>query len=234
MRRVVAALVKKVSSLSIHIKAMLMVVAKDVNMEEGELEIIQEGKAHDSVPFETHGVDLEDNGETKEDAEDVDMEKGDHELVQEGKEHNPDLFEYAEMGLEHKRPDTPPANELVQEGKEQDPDLFEHAEMGLEHKRPDTPPAQGSSRTTGGVLRGRAMGNVFNFPDAPDILEDTPVPAKGTLRLYSDLAHQPSIHKPILTMKTDAKPTLGPILQKLARSYSPVRSMCLYMPYLPF
>ena len=110
--------------------------------------------------------------------------------------------------------------------------------MGLEDKGEDaptaTPPPEGSSRTTGGVLRGRATGNVFNLPDACDLLGDTLIPAKGTLKLYSDLSHQPSTHKPALTMKTDAKPTLGPILQKLARSYSPVRSKHLCMPSLLF
>jgi hypothetical protein len=117
--------------------------------------------------------------------------------------------------------------EHAEDGKELHPDQFETAEVCPEDKREAedlTPLPEGSSRTTGGVLRGRAMGNVLNFPDASDPLGDRPVPAKGTLRLYSDLAHQPSTHQPILTMKTDAKPTLGPILHKLSRSYSPVRS----------
>jgi len=86
------------------------------------------------------------------------------------------------------------------------------------------PPAQGSSRVTGGILRGRAVGNVFNLPDAPDVLVDEVIPSKGLVRLYSDLSHQPFAHKPIITMKTETKPTLGPILQRLGRSYSPVRS----------
>lgn len=86
------------------------------------------------------------------------------------------------------------------------------------------PPGQGSSRVTGGILRGRAMGNVLNQSDAPDILVDEVIPSKGLVRLYSDLSHQPFSHKPTITMKTETKPTLGPILQKLGRNYSPVRS----------
>ena len=37
------------------------------------------------------------------------------------------------------------------------------------------PPPEGSSRVTGGVLRGRALGNVLSFPDAQDILASNPV-----------------------------------------------------------
>jgi hypothetical protein len=131
-------------------------------------------------------------------AEDVEMEKGGLEVVQEGEDSLPCLVLLTEGALE-KEENVPTA----------------------------TPPAEGSSRVTGGVLRGRAVGNVLNLPDTSELIQDIPVPAKGTVRLYSDLSHQPSTHKPILTMKTDAKPTLAPILQKLARSYSPVRSKCL-------
>ncbi|KAK2461393.1 hypothetical protein APHAL10511_006617, partial [Amanita phalloides] len=81
-------------------------------------------------------------------------------------------------------------------------------------------PPQGSSRVTGGVLRGRAIGNVLNLPDADDILEP-PILAKGTIRLFSDLSHKPSHHKPTFTFNTEAEPTLAPILEKLGRNYSP-------------
>jgi hypothetical protein len=91
-----------------------------------------------------------------------------------------------------------------------------------------SPPPEGSSRATGGVLRGRAIGNVLNLPDAPEVLGDALIPARGTLKLFSDLSHRPSTHKPIMTLKTEAKPTLGPILQRLARGYSPVRSEYLW------
>jgi hypothetical protein len=119
---------------------------------------------------------------------------------------------------------------VVQEGEDSLPCLILLTEGALEEKEENVPPVppEGSSRVTGGVLRGRAVGNVLNLPDTSELIQDIPVPAKGTVRLYSDLSHQPSTHQPILTMKTDAKPTLGPILQKLARSYSPVRSKYLW------
>jgi hypothetical protein len=89
---------------------------------------------------------------------------------------------------------------------------------------PASPPPEGSSRATGGVLRGRAVGNVFNLPDAQDTLGTALVPAKGTVRLYPDLSHNPSYSKPIITLKTEAKPTLGPVLKRLVRGYSPIRN----------
>jgi hypothetical protein len=96
-----------------------------------------------------------------------------------------------------------------------------------------TPPPYGSSRVTGGVLRGRAVGNVLNFPDTPDFLDDA-VPEQGTLKLYSDLSQHPSTHKPVLTMKTKAMSSLKPILQKLVKLYNPVKSMSLCMSSLLF
>jgi hypothetical protein len=89
---------------------------------------------------------------------------------------------------------------------------------------PASPPPEGSSRVTGGVLRGRAVGNVLSFTDAQDLLTTNFVPAKGTVRLYPDLSHNPSYNKPIITLKTEAKPTLGPVLKRLARGYSPIRN----------
>ena len=73
-------------------------------------------------------------------------------------------------------------------------------------------------------MRGRAVGNVLSMPDAQDMLEYHPVPAKGTVRIFSDLSHNPSHHNPVATLKTEAKPTLGPVLQRLARKHSPVRN----------
>ena len=86
-------------------------------------------------------------------------------------------------------------------------------------------PAEGSSRVIGGTSRGRAMGNYLSLPDASEVLMDKPVPAKGTVRVYSALQHQPSVHEPVMSFKVEAKPTLGPVLAKVARSYSPLRKL---------
>ena len=85
-----------------------------------------------------------------------------------------------------------------------------------------SPPPEGSSRVTGGILRGRAIGNVLNLPDADDLVEPA-IPAKGTVKLFSDLALKPSQHKAIFTFSTRAESSLGPVLERLGRNYSPVR-----------
>jgi hypothetical protein len=90
---------------------------------------------------------------------------------------------------------------------------------------PPAIPAEGSSRVTGGTSRGRAVGNYLSLPDASEMLMDKPIPAKGTVRVYSVLQHQPSVHKPVMTFKVEAKPTLGPVLEKVAKFYSPLQKL---------
>ncbi|KIL68997.1 hypothetical protein M378DRAFT_1058818 [Amanita muscaria Koide BX008] len=69
---------------------------------------------------------------------------------------------------------------------------------------PAIPPLEGSSRVTGGFARGRAIGNVLNLSDAPFLLADKPTPAKGVVRLYPDLSHQPGVNKPMFIQTTVA------------------------------
>jgi hypothetical protein len=98
---------------------------------------------------------------------------------------------------------------------------------GIEGVEDGDVPLEGSSRVTGGVLRGRAVGNVFNLADS-DMLVDRVVPVKGIVRVYSNRSHHPLYHKPTMTMTTETKPSLGPVLQRLAKKYSPVTSKCLH------
>ncbi|KAM6491148.1 hypothetical protein JOM56_013387 [Amanita muscaria] len=111
----------------------------------------------------------------------------------------------------------------------EDAGQVESTDVGqVESSRDVLPPAEGSSRVIGGFSRGRALGNVLNFPDAPDLLVDGPFPAQGIVRVYSERSSMPSVHKPSMTMKAETKPTLGPILQKLGRKYSPVRKCRIF------
>jgi hypothetical protein len=77
----------------------------------------------------------------------------------------------------------------------------------------------GASCTSGGILRGNALGNVLNFGDAQDLQLD-PSPVPGTVRIYTNGGNISS--KPTMVMKTPAFSTLGPVLRKLQRKYSPV------------
>src|ERR1700679_1237244 len=89
---------------------------------------------------------------------------------------------------------------------------------------PVSPPRdvlQGASRTTGGVLRGRAYGNVFNHADVED--ERHVGPRKGKVLVYQ--SHKdPMIHKADMSITLEVTSQLKPVLKSLARKYSPVRS----------
>jgi hypothetical protein len=84
-------------------------------------------------------------------------------------------------------------------------------------------PSEGASRTTGGILRGNAAGNVFSHGDAPDLLKDS-VSVWGKVKLYKSLGINPAKEDAQFVMRVKVGPSLVPILKKLARSYSPISS----------
>ena len=93
-------------------------------------------------------------------------------------------------------------------------------------------PAHGSSRSTGGILHGRALGNTFNIGDSiGDVPQDVAPLSHG--RINITIAQQPPsavvIDNPTshLNIKSPCYETLGPLLKKVAKSYSPVHSKYL-------
>jgi len=91
------------------------------------------------------------------------------------------------------------------------------------------PPANGSSRATGGIFRGRALGNSFNIGDEHDDMQEDVMPLiRG--RVNITIVKQPPgdlvIENPSSYLKVNSPcyETLGPVLKKVAKSYSPVRS----------
>ncbi len=93
-------------------------------------------------------------------------------------------------------------------------------------------PANGSSRSTGGILRGCALGNAFNIGDPfNDVPQDVAPLSRGRINVTivqqppSDvIIENPTSHLKVVSPCYD---TLGPLLQKVAKSYSPVRSKYL-------
>jgi len=82
---------------------------------------------------------------------------------------------------------------------------------------------QGASRVTGGILRGRAQGNVFNNADAIPL--DYGLEHRiGRVQVYTAYA-DPTIVKPHMELKHAVTPNLTKVLRVLSRKYSPVRSM---------
>jgi hypothetical protein len=90
---------------------------------------------------------------------------------------------------------------------------------------PPTSPSRfelgGASRVSGGVLRGRAYGNVYNHADAETNfgLESR----MGKVHIYTSRV-DPTLAKPEMVLKAKVTPKLKPILKTLSRGYSPVRS----------
>jgi hypothetical protein len=85
------------------------------------------------------------------------------------------------------------------------------------------PQLQGASRTTGGILHGRAAGNVFNIGDAVHVTANPEVQAvaSGRVLVYDNNAADAD---PLFSMKHAITTDLKPILRRLADKYSPVRS----------
>jgi len=94
----------------------------------------------------------------------------------------------------------------------------------------DSPPRlYGSSRTTGGIIRGRAFGNMLNAADINDHIEETHFPVPGRVLVYSSPEDPANLNigmmKPTLFVKHDVTPSIQPILSKVGGRYSPIRSI---------
>ena len=97
--------------------------------------------------------------------------------------------------------------------------------------RMHSPELQGASRISGGILRGRAHGNVFNFADVTDVLKQDPdyrMASKGKVYIYSSSSNptalSPEMMKPMATVKVITSETIAPMLQQVTHRFSPVRS----------
>jgi hypothetical protein len=84
---------------------------------------------------------------------------------------------------------------------------------------------QGASRTLGGHFRGKAHGNIFNLGDAKDVFEDK-APMIGKVKIFR-AGEDPSTTKPHMMLKAKIGSNLRPVLDQLAKHYSPVKSKWL-------
>jgi len=81
--------------------------------------------------------------------------------------------------------------------------------------------AYGASGVTGGILRGRAHGNVFNHADGEDDIYVAP--RKGKVFIYQS-RRDPMTEKPDMSIMSEVTPQLKPVLKMLAHKFSPVSS----------
>jgi hypothetical protein len=108
--------------------------------------------------------------------------------------------------------------------------LIHSYEVDVQMLSPPNSPSQlqGASRTVGGFARGRAHGNVFNFADAPDLPPDQPLLSnKGKVLLYTTMG-DPETTKPAMSLKHEVCSTIGPVLAKLGKRYTPIDRMLFY------
>lgn len=82
---------------------------------------------------------------------------------------------------------------------------------------------KGASRTVGGLLCGKAHGNVFNVGDAKEGMESDIGLMKGKIKVFR-LGDDPSSQKPQMTVKVKVKGNLAPVLTEFSKLYSPVKS----------
>ena len=89
-------------------------------------------------------------------------------------------------------------------------------------------PLHGSSRTTGGISRGRAFGNHLNAADLAEAHDISNVPVQGTVRIYFSEIN-PSLLSPehmavSATIHSDVEQNgnIVPVLRKVGRRFSPV------------
>jgi hypothetical protein len=78
--------------------------------------------------------------------------------------------------------------------------------------------SQGASHTTGGIICGRAQGNVFNHADLVEFGHDAQLPLlrQGQVQVYMSFNQV----KPTMAFKHEVTPTLAPVLKSLTRRYS--------------
>lgn len=77
-------------------------------------------------------------------------------------------------------------------------------------------PLEGSSRTTGGTLRGKAIGNVFNLSDSHELTLQA-ISGRGIVKVHEVLVENPDGCAPKMVLKMGVFSTLGPILTKLGQ-----------------
>jgi hypothetical protein len=93
------------------------------------------------------------------------------------------------------------------------------------------PPLAGSSRTTGGILRGKAHGNTYNIGDLKELADDSLGQALGKVLVYRP-GQDPLVHKPQMTLKAKVGGKLRPVMDELAARYSPIKSKSIH-PFSP-
>jgi hypothetical protein len=100
------------------------------------------------------------------------------------------------------------------------------------------PQLYGSSKTTGGILHGHALGNSLNAADLEDIPHHTLHPIPGKVLVYFSEADPANLTiqnmKPATFVRHNVTSSIKPILTKVADKFSPIKSNNLLVLVIEF
>jgi hypothetical protein len=82
---------------------------------------------------------------------------------------------------------------------------------------------QGASCTSGGVIRGKALGNVLSHEDAPEVFAEQVKSVKGEIRVFTSLV-DPINLKPVFIVKVYPDPSLVQVLKQMGKKYKQLES----------
>jgi hypothetical protein len=99
-------------------------------------------------------------------------------------------------------------------------------------------PAMGSSRSSGGLFRGRARGNIPKHADLSTVDFESGVPVKGEVHLYLTEQYPHHVNFELLRGESDlvvivnVTESMAPILNMVAHKFSPIRRVYKLLVYL--
>jgi hypothetical protein len=97
---------------------------------------------------------------------------------------------------------------------------------------------QGSSRTTGGILRGRAAASYYSPADEENTMFKTISTAKLTTKIYTSNLDPLNLNRdnmvPSSKVTIQMNPNLGPILDNISKRYPAIKGIFLFLNIICF
>ncbi len=205
---------------------------------EGEEEEEEEKKEGEEEEEEKEGKEKEEKEEEEEEEEDQeekvdgnrkDEDGGDGDGEEENRKNKE--VEVEEGGGNKKVGHDPTDVETRQRGRSVTPrPTFLAEDISMQSPTNSPPKLHGASRTSGGLFRGQATGNALNAADFSDSNNNESIgPVRGQINIYLSQDDPARLSPDSLTTYARfsydyaAKTPIAPVLERVARRYSPVR-----------
>src|SRR6267378_4156178 len=168
-------------------------------------------------------------------------EGGEDERVDQGEKGSKGKDGKNDSSENHRKPLNPPLStptasgdlvdvETHQRGRSTTPKVVVDGDIQMTSPQNSPPKLHGASRTSGGIFRGHATGNVLNAADFLNTDNDEYIgPVRGQINIYLSEDDPARLSPDSLTayarLSYDyaAKTPIAPVLERVARRYSPVR-----------